>query len=107
MRNTKTLLTAAFLAVLTTASGANAAPWGHYDRPTVRHETRDMRFDMHRRIVDRDRVVTMLRMHHLRVLGEPAFVRGHYVVRIAGRFGHPMFVEINPYTGAFIGNFHI
>jgi hypothetical protein len=109
MRNTKTLLAAASLAVLTAAgaAAANAAPWDHHDRPVIRQETRDLRFDTHRRIVDRDRVLATLRLHHYRLLGEPAFVRGHYVVQVAGRFGHPLFVEIDPYTGAFIGDFRI
>ena len=105
MRSTKTLLAAASLAILAATGAANAAPWDHHDRQIVRHETRDLRFDRH--LVDRDRVSATLRLHHYRLLSEPAFVRGHYVVRVAGRFGHPLFVEINPYTGAFIGNFRI
>jgi hypothetical protein len=109
MRSTKTLLAAASLAILTAAGAgsANAAPWDHHDRMVIRHETRDLRFDSHRRIVDRDRVMATLRLHHYRLLGEPTFVRGHYVVRVAGRFGRPLFVEIDPFTGAFIGNFRI
>jgi hypothetical protein len=44
-------------------------------------------------------------MHHYRGLGDPYFVRGHYVVKVAGRFGRPLFIEVDPYTGAFIGEF--
>ena len=107
MRSTKTILAAASLAILTAAGAgaATAAPWDHHDRAVFRHETRDLRFD--RRMVDRDRILATLRWHHYRPLGEPIFVRGHYVVRVAGRFGRPLFVEINPYTGAFLGDFRI
>jgi hypothetical protein len=106
MRSTKTLLAAASLAVLTAAGAgaANAAPWDHRPLPAVRHE---MRYDAHREIVGRERVLATLREHHYRWLGEPTFVRGHYVVKVVGRFGHPAFVEINPYTGALIGDFRI
>ena len=111
MRNTKTLLAAASLAVLTAAGagGANAAPWDHHDRPVIRQETRDLRFDTHRRIVDRDRVLGDLACWTIicAALGEPAFVRGHYVVPVAGRTRHPLLIEVNPYTGAFIGEFRI
>ena len=112
MRNTKTLLAAASLAVLTAAGigAASAAPWDHQPGPAVRHDIRqdvrrDVRQDLHRRIVDRDRVWVTLRAHHLRSLGDPYFVRGHYVVKVAGRFGHTQFIEIDPYTGAFLGEF--
>jgi hypothetical protein len=112
MRNTKTLLAAASLAVLTAAGigSVSAAPWDHQPGPAMRHDIRqdvrhDVRVDLHRRIVDRDRVWVTLRDHHLRGLGDPYFLRGHYVVRVADRFGHPIVVEINPYTGAFLGEF--
>ena len=109
MRSTKTLLAAAALALVTAAGGAaaNAASWDHRPAPIVRREVRDLRFDTHRRIVDRQRVLETLRVHHYRGLGDPTFVRGHYVVKVAGRFGRPLFVEINPYTGALIGQFRI
>ncbi len=73
-------------------------------RPGDHHDLdrREARHDV-RRIIDRDHVYATLRMHHYRWLGDPAFVRGHYVVKVAGRFGRPLFVEVDPYTGAFIG----
>ena len=37
----------------------------------------------------------------------PIFVHGHYVVRSFNRFGHVVFVEVDPYTGAFIGEFRV
>ena len=106
MRTTKTLLTAATLAVLTAAGigAASAAPWDRYPAPIVRHE---LRFDAHRHFVSREQIRATLRFHHYRGLGEPTFVRGHYVVRVVGRYGRPLLVEINPYTGALLGEFRI
>ena len=37
----------------------------------------------------------------------PVFLRGHYVVKSFNRFGHVVFVEVNPYTGDFLGEFRI
>jgi hypothetical protein len=48
-------------------------------------------------------VFDTLRFHRIRYFGNPYFVRGHYVVRSHDRFGRVTFVEVNPYTGAFIG----
>ncbi len=102
MLNTKILLTATALAVTGLAGSASAAPWDHrFDRhPIVRHE-------FHRPIVERVRVYDTLRFHHYRSVGAPYFVGHHYVVRTVNRFGRPVLVEVNPYTGAFIGEFRI
>lgn len=99
----KTLLTAASLAVLTAAGmgGASAAPWDHqrgHDR-LVRHD----RIEQRHRYVERTRIYDNLRVHRYRAFGEPYFVRGHYVIRTHDRFGHLVFVRIDPYTGAFLG----
>ena len=56
-----------------------------------------------RRIVEHRVVFDTLRARHIRYAGEPFFLRGHYVVRSYDRFGHVIFVEINPYTGGYIG----
>jgi hypothetical protein len=116
MNSTKILLAAASIAVAMASGVANAVPWDHPVTPAARHDLdrrdvpqlvrQDMRHDM-RHVVDRDRVFATLRMHHYRGLGDPIFVRGHYVVKVAGRFGRPVFVEIDPRTGAFIGEFRV
>ena len=96
MYNIKTLLAAATMAVALAAgvSGANAAPW-------------DRHMPMHRNFVVRERVIEVLRGHHYRLAADPVFIRGHYVVKSFDRFGRPVMVEIDPYSGAFIGEFRI
>jgi hypothetical protein len=103
MYNIKTLVAAASMAMAMAAgvSGANAAPWDH--RPAGRHDPYFNR--EHRPIVVRERVFETLRFHHYRGIASPLFVRGHYVVRRFARFGHVVFVEMDPYTGAFVGEF--
>ena len=114
MYNIKTLLAAATMAVAMAAGGAQAAPWDNHPtgnriadqriadprmmdhRATMRHE---------RAFVVKARVFDTLRMHHFRAIADPMFIRGHYVVRSQDRFGHVVFVEVDPYTGAFIGRF--
>ena len=97
MYNTKTLLAAASLAILTAAGlgTASAAPWDHYDFRA--HERME-----HRAFVNRWRVAEALRFHRYDVLGDPYFFHGRYVVRVHDRFGRPVMVQIDPYTGAFI-----
>ena len=88
--------TAATLAVAG-ASAADAEPFhGYRHGPVVQRVDR-------RVIVDHRVVFDTLRVRHIRYAGEPYFVRGHYVVRSFDRFNKPVFVEVNPYTGAFIG----
>jgi hypothetical protein len=113
MFNMKTLLKAASLAVLTAAGlgaglgTASAAPWDHrYDRHDNRYDHRGfdrhgMRMD-HRAFVNRWRVAETLRFHRYRVTSDPFFLHGRYVVRVHDRFGRPVLVQVNPYTGAFI-----
>ena len=101
MFNIKTLLAAATMTVAMAAGGAEAAPWDHH--PVARF---DHRVD-HRPLVMRERVFDTLRFHNYRGIAAPAFVRGHYVVRSYNRFGRIVFVEVNPYTGAFMGEFRL
>jgi hypothetical protein len=111
MLNSKILLTAAALAITSLAGSANAAPFDNhmgdhrYDhRPVARHE---FHRDFHRPIVERVRVYDTLRFHHYRWIGAPYFVGSHYVVRTVNPFGRTVLVEVNPYTGAFLGEFRI
>ena len=105
MFSTKNLLAAASLAVVSAAGigAAPAAPWDHgrydgwHDRAFERHE----RFE-HRAYVDRIRVMNNLRFHRYRMIGEPAFIHGRYVVRTYDRFGRVVFVQVDPYSGAFL-----
>ena len=112
MYSTKTLLAAASLAVLTAAGlgSASADPWDvrhdrmelRHDRMDIRHDRQDLRRDERRAFVDRIRIGESLRFHRYRVIGEPYFVHGRYVVRTYDRFGHVVFVQVDPYSGAFI-----
>ncbi len=98
MINTKRILTAAALALVSLAGTgvANAGPWD-------RHENRVERRIEHRRAyIDRVRLTQALRFHHYRVAGEPYFVHDRYVVRTLDRFGRVVFVQVDPYSGAFI-----
>ena len=102
MFSTKTILAAASLAVLSAAGIGSAAaqPWNHHDwreRGWERHE----RFE-HRAYVDRVRLAEALRFHRYRMIGEPYFVHDRYVVRTHDRFGRIIFVQVDPYSGAFI-----
>ena len=104
MFSTKTILAAASLAVLTAAGigSAAAAPWdrnGDHDR--FGHRERHERFE-HRAFVDRVRLEQGLRFHRYRMIGEPYFVHDRYVVRTHDRFGRIVFVQVDPYSGAFI-----
>ena len=112
MFNTKMLLTAASLAVLSAAGigSASAAPWEvRHDRQEIRRDMRDLhqdrmelRHDMRRGYADRVRVVEGLRFHRYAVIGNPYWVHGRYVVRTHDRFGRLVFVQVDPRSGAFV-----
>lgn len=56
------------------------------------------------RYVGRDVYYRTLRAHNFyRWDGEPYWFQGRYVIRTYDRFGRVVFVELNPYTGGFIG----
>jgi hypothetical protein len=100
MSSMKTILAAASLAVLSAAGIGSAAaqPWDRYGhRGWERHE----RFE-HRAYVDRIRLDRALRFHSYRMIGDPYFVHGRYVVRTHDRFGRIVFVQVDPYSGAFV-----
>lgn len=99
MYSTKTLLKAASLAVLAAAGlgigSASAAPWD-------RHDWRVHQRMEHRAYVNRVRVAEVLRFHHYRVMSDPFFFHGRFVVRAHDRFGRPILVQVDPYSGAFV-----
>ena len=112
----KALLAAVAVMTLAGTGAATAMDRDHDGRPdrswAERHDHdgyRDAHHDRYwrpgfGRFVDRDRVFVELRRHnYVRFIGEPYFYRDHYVVRTYNRFGRVVFVEVNPYTGAFIG----
>jgi hypothetical protein len=102
MFSTKTVLAAASLAVLAAAGIGQAAaqPWDHHDWRDNSYQRHD-RFDR-RAFVDRMRIAESLRVHRYRIIGEPVFLHGRYVVRTHDRFGRAVLVQVDPYNGAFI-----
>ncbi|MBV9540102.1 MAG: hypothetical protein JO167_02450 [Alphaproteobacteria bacterium] len=100
----KKILTAAAAALSIGAavapSAADAAPFHGYG---YFHSYYGPRHERAMRVVDHRVVFDTLRFHRIRYVGNPYFVRGHYVVRSYDRFGRVVFVEVNPYTGRFIG----
>lgn len=122
MRIKQLLLTAAAAAILTT-TGAVAQDrdhrpdhnWserdGNRDRDSRGHDG-DRNFQMrdrywrdgYRDYAHRDVFYRNLRAHHYnRWQGDPYWFHGRYVVRTYDRFGRVVFVELNPYTGGFMG----
>jgi hypothetical protein len=58
----------------------------------------------YRGFVAQDRVFSALRGRgYARFNGAPYWFQGRYVVRSFDRYGRPIFIEINPYTGDFVG----
>jgi hypothetical protein len=122
MKIQKLLLTAAAAAILTTtgAGMALARDRDHDGRPdrswSERHDRdgyrdarpgyRHDRYWRHgyRGYAHRDMVFRNLRHnHYYRWAGDPYWFHGRYVIRTYDRFGRIVFVEVNPYTGGFIG----
>ncbi len=72
------------------------------DSRQVRHD-RYWRSEYRGGYVDRDRVFLELRNHHYgHFVGDPYWYNGRYVVKSYDH-GHTVFLEVNPYTGGFIG----
>jgi len=105
----KLLLTAAAAAVLV-STGAAARDFDRgFDRDGRPGHAMVLQHDRYwhngyRGFVGRDVVFNGLRAHHfVRWAGDPYWFHGRYVVRTYDRFGHVVLVEMNPYTGGFIG----
>ena len=55
-------------------------------------------------VAGRDVYFRNLRANHFnRWDGDPYWFQGRFVIRTYDRFGRPIIVELNPYTGAFVG----
>ena len=111
MKIKKLLLTAAAAAILT-ATGAGMAQARPYHGPhpvAAMHHGYVVRHDRYWRTgyhgyIGRDVVFRSLRAHHyVRFVGDPYWYHDRYVVRSYDRFGRVVFVEVNPYTGGFLG----
>ncbi|HWA03304.1 MAG TPA: hypothetical protein VG819_07225 [Rhizomicrobium sp.] len=108
----KTLMAAVAALTLTGATGALAMDRDHDGRPDrswAEHHDRDGYRDRYwkpgfRAYIGPDRVFFNLRHRgYVRFAGKPYFYHGRYVVKTYNRRGRAVFVEVNPYTGAFIG----
>ncbi len=127
----KTLLLTAAAAAMLSSSGALAQDWGrdrdHRDHMSDRHDRNDWRghenwhwrddrgswhgdhdrywrHDYRGYLRGTDVYYRTLRAHgYTRWDGAPYWYQGRYVVRSYDRFGRPAFIEMNPYTGGFVG----
>ncbi|MEI9932735.1 MAG: hypothetical protein WDM89_19930 [Rhizomicrobium sp.] len=106
----------ATVAALTLAGATNGAMAVDLNRDGIPDHSRLERVVMHdrywkpgyRNYVARDRVFVALRNRgYVRFVGDPYFYHDRYVVRSYNRFGKIVFVEVNPYTGGFIGEVRI
>jgi hypothetical protein len=120
MLNKKTLLAAVAVLTLVGANGTMAADRDRDGRPdrswAEQHDRDGFRDANHNRYwkpgfrnyIARDRVFLNLRHRgYVRFVGDPYFYSGRYVVKSYNRFGKVVFVEVNPYTGGFIGEIRL
>ena len=116
MLNKKTLLAAVAVLTLFGANGAMAMDRDHDGRPDrswAEHHDRDGYRDRYwkpgyRNYIAHDRVFYNLRHRgYVRFVGNPYFYRGRYVVKSYNRVGRVVFVEVNPYTGGFVGEIRL
>ncbi|MBV9548258.1 MAG: hypothetical protein JO256_01135 [Alphaproteobacteria bacterium] len=91
------------MAALTAAGIGGADAQVFHRGPVVMHRDVLQREVMRRPVVMRARVFETLRMHRLVALGEPYFFHGRTVVRGRDRFGRLVLVELDPWTGRFLG----
>jgi hypothetical protein len=104
--NIKTLLLAVCAAaVLASTGSALADPYMRHDRVVAAAHDRYWRPEFRQgRYVERDRVFVELRHRgYARFVGDPYWFQGRYVVKTYNRWGNLVFVEVNPYSGLFIG----
>jgi len=106
--NLKKFLLAVSAAAVLAATGATVAQAYDWHRPAhpviVRHDRYWQPGFRDGAYVGRDRIFVALRAHHfVRFVGDPYWYQGRYVVKTYNRWGNLVFVEVNPYTGAFIG----
>jgi hypothetical protein len=74
---------------------------GNWHRDRDRYWRNEFR---NRSFIGRDRVFLELRRHSFtRFIGDPYWFQGRFVVKTYDRFGRVVYVEVNPYTGAYIG----
>lgn len=110
----KFVLTAAAALIVAAGSTGIAAARdrdhdGRRDHGWAEHHDRDGYHDRYwkpgfRGYVAHDRVYVTLRGHgYHRWAGAPYWHHGHYVIRTYDRRGRVIFVEVNPYTAAFMG----
>lgn len=112
----KTLMAAVAALTLIGTSGAMARDRDHDGRPdhswAERHDRdgfKDAKHDRYwkpgfRAYIGRDRVFFNLRHRgYARFIGDPYFYNGRYVVKTYNRRGKVVYVEVNPYTGVFLG----
>ena len=106
----------AAVAAMTLAGATNSAMAVDRNHDGIRDNSRLEHVVMHdrywkpgyRNYIARDRVFVNLRNRgYVRFIGDPYFYRDRYVVRSYNRFGKIVFVEVNPYTGGFIGEVRI
>jgi hypothetical protein len=94
----KPLLIATALGALMVAGIGAAEAQPLHRGPVMSH-----RAVMHRPYVAHARILETLRMHRYVGLGNPYFLHGRYVVRAHDRLGRTVLVQIDPWTGRFIG----
>ena len=119
--NIKTLLLTAAAAAILSTTGAVARDFDRDHRPDrstaerhdhdgymdrgVRGHDRYWR-DGYRGYAHRDSMFRSLREHrYSRFVGDPYWYHGRYVIRTYDRRGRIVIVEVNPYTGGYIGEF--
>jgi len=57
-----------------------------------------------RNFIDADTIFRMLRKrHYSQFEGAPFWYHGHYIVRSYDRRGNVVMIEVNPYTGMYVG----